>query len=269
MSQAENSAYQQVTKAAADKIASEIGSSSPDAARIIQKIFDRGVREQQSLDVIVGKSVEYLAIPTDNNLNDDNQATLDDDWLNMFSRLAGDATSDRMRDLWARVLAGEIRRPSSFTLSTLRFMSEMDAEIAEKFQKAVRIRTNEFDIINPDNVIGQDWLELHFLEEIGLLQGVSGGLAVKWEPENGIVCIRDDPYALIIESEEVVGYQNIHITRIGRQICSILPKEDETLALRHLAGVLVKQYGPIQLARVEPGNEGDEEITVRVIDVIS
>jgi Protein of unknown function (DUF2806) len=60
---------------------------------------------------------------------------IDDDWLNLFERYAEVASSDRLRDLWSRVLTGEIRKPQTFYLRTLRFISELDVETAALFEQ--------------------------------------------------------------------------------------------------------------------------------------
>lgn len=51
--------------------------------------------------------------------------SLDDDWLNAFARFAENASSDRLRALFGRILAGEIRRAGSYSLFTLDFLSKM------------------------------------------------------------------------------------------------------------------------------------------------
>lgn len=54
-----------------------------------------------------------------------------DDWLNLYSRYSQEASSDALQDTWARVLAGQIRKPGSISLKTLHFVSLLDKETAE------------------------------------------------------------------------------------------------------------------------------------------
>lgn len=56
--------------------------------------------------------------------------------MNSFMRFAEDASSDRLRDLFGRILAGQIFRPGAFCLTTLRTLSELDQAIATDFQIA-------------------------------------------------------------------------------------------------------------------------------------
>ena len=51
---------------------------------------------------------------------DEQEEEVDQDWLNHFGDYSERASSDNVRTLWASVLAGEIRKPGSFSLSTLR-----------------------------------------------------------------------------------------------------------------------------------------------------
>ena len=62
---------------------------------------------------IVEHAIEHLS---EGNSHEESQSIneeLDDDWLNYFEQYAEKASSERMQDLWARVLAGEIRKPTS------------------------------------------------------------------------------------------------------------------------------------------------------------
>src|SRR5208283_1459027 len=67
--------------------------------------------------------------------------------LNIFERYAEDASSETMRALWARVLAGEIRRPGQFSLRTLRFMSELDATTAKLFESYARAGERQIHVL--------------------------------------------------------------------------------------------------------------------------
>jgi hypothetical protein len=49
-----------------------------------------------------------------------------EDWLNVFSSYAENATSETLRAHWAHVLAGEIRSPGTFSLATLQLFSILD-----------------------------------------------------------------------------------------------------------------------------------------------
>jgi Protein of unknown function (DUF2806) len=79
---------------------------------------------------------------------------LDEDWINIFSGYAERASSERLRELWGRILAGEVRKPSSFAPTTLRVIAEMDAEIAREFQEVYRLSVRVCTRNNPTVCVG-------------------------------------------------------------------------------------------------------------------
>jgi Protein of unknown function (DUF2806) len=58
----------------------------------------------------------------------DAQAEIQDDWLNLFARLAEDKSSDDLRRLFGKVLAGEIKKPGSFSLRTIQILATVSKE---------------------------------------------------------------------------------------------------------------------------------------------
>ena len=192
---------------------------------------------------VVRKSIEYLAetdsaIPgSEESASED--AQLDDDWLNYFERYAEQASTERMRDLWARVLAGEIRKPQSFSLVTLRFMSELDKDIAEIFENETEHRMTEGFILKPDSaeLVGERLLNLSFLEEVGLLHNVSTGFSLPMEAgENRTFRLRQGKFVLCVGIEGKTKLSLIRITRIGREIVNVLPPPNDIEVLTRVEG---------------------------------
>lgn len=60
----------------------------------------------------------------------DAQSEIDDDWLNLFARLAEDKSSEELQGLFGRILGGEIRKPGSFSLRTIQFPSTLSKDDA-------------------------------------------------------------------------------------------------------------------------------------------
>lgn len=155
---------------------------------------------------------------------------LDEDWLNIFSRHADDASSARLQQLWGRILAGEIRKPGSFAPTTLRVIAELDADIASAFQKWAALAIGG-RLLKPDELSGPLLDELTFLEEVGLLQDVNGMLSVTMTPENGFVVIIGEKYGLrarVAPGHPKASLPVIMVTRVGRQIAQILPRQEIT-----------------------------------------
>jgi hypothetical protein len=98
--------------------------------RAAEAFIAKEIGHQHNRETIAFKAIEQLKETPDA------QTTKpDDDWLNMFARHAQEASSDRMQDLWGKILAGQLRTANAFSLQTLRFVSELDETTATLFEK--------------------------------------------------------------------------------------------------------------------------------------
>jgi len=102
----------------------------------------------------------------------------DSDWTARFFRIAEDITTEQMQTLWGKVLAGEVKRPGSFSLRTLDILKNISQKEAETFVRVARIAFvggNKVFVPNPDGGkfieehFGIGFLDLLLLREIGLL----------------------------------------------------------------------------------------------------
>lgn len=95
--------------------------------------------------------------------------SIDPAFANSFESYAEGADSDGLRERWARVLAGEVRQPGTFSARVLRIVDEMDPETAKLFEGFVQSR---FGNNIPMGLSG----ELAFLDRANL---VDAGLLVE------------------------------------------------------------------------------------------
>ena len=143
--------------------------------------------------------------------------------MNTFERFAEEASTERLQDMWARVLAGEIRRPQSFSLQTLRFVAELDQEIAELFEKHASGVLNA-DFIPDPPTEGNEFTELIRLQEFGLVSGAGGMLSktVKLHPGPAAVRYKSHSVLLFINKDVKLEIKCVLLTRVGRQIYKII-----------------------------------------------
>lgn len=103
----------------------------------------------------------------------------DSDWTARFFKIAEDITTEQMQTLWGKVLAGEVKRPGSFSLRTLDILKNISQKEAEIFVRlahmAFRGGNNTVFVPNPDREeflkenCHIEFLDLLLLREIGLL----------------------------------------------------------------------------------------------------
>ena len=119
----------------ADRVAEQMRLDPEYARRAISQFGNRILREQVNLDTITRKGIEELnrEMPTKDETASD--AEISDDWLACFEEEARKKSAEDSQIYFARLLAGEIRKPNSFSLKAVKTLGEMDQEIAKAFRR--------------------------------------------------------------------------------------------------------------------------------------
>ncbi|WP_274111717.1 DUF2806 domain-containing protein [Acidovorax benzenivorans] len=106
-----------------------------DAAGI--KFAERIVGKQKNLDAIANKAVHELSRRSPPEMTGDSTASaeISDDWMNTFEAEAENMSSDEMRNVFAKLLAGEVARPGSFSRRAIKVLGQMGNEEAELFAR--------------------------------------------------------------------------------------------------------------------------------------
>jgi len=85
------------------------------------------------------KNIENITQKAAQNLESEQKVSeepVDDDWTTRFFDYAEDISDEEMQDLWARILAGEVKKPKSYSLRTLELLRNLTKEEAQVFSKA-------------------------------------------------------------------------------------------------------------------------------------
>ena len=240
--------------AAAEKLAGAIDSHA-DAIRLIDELLTSQIHLLVNKKNVAKRAVDYLAAssfrPESEPKSDPTE--VDPDWLNHFGGYAEKASSEKVRDLWARVLAGEVRHPGSFSLTTLRLLAELDQQMASWFQEEIEFRIMGNYILRPHDYSGGRLERLVFLEEVGLLHHVAptGGIVHTFKPgPDGYVGVFEGDMCLRIHIDREVKVSVIPITRVGREIATILPPVDPRSIFRRLASALSGEVKSMDICRI-------------------
>ena len=240
-----------------DAIAKEVALKASNDPEVIERALSSLVaklyRGQINREEIAKKTIDNLNANNFSNIEQCQSASVygppnttgqnvDEDWLNMFAKYAEDASTEKMQDLWARVLAGEIRNPSRFSLRTLGFLSEFDSTIASLFEKYVPMvcsdDSNSFipigeETINNNILKYENLSNLLNLQDCGLLRGIEGFVSIVHKPPNiGVIPIGNHYSTYIIcqgikiiveiELNQTFSVRAIHLTQIAKDLISIL-----------------------------------------------
>lgn len=133
-----------INDALTDKMVEMIHADPALAERALERHLGSIGRRQENKEAVISLALEDLSqSPPNEDQNNAGPEALDDGFLNRFERVAEDATSDQLRERWARVLAAEIRQPGTFSAKVMRVVDEMDPTTASLFETTCKSRVGD------------------------------------------------------------------------------------------------------------------------------
>lgn len=207
-----------------------------------QKKANAAVVALETIDTI--KALPPLQETTEDASAGNPEVKIDDDWMNQFTRYAEDASSEQLQQIWGRVLAGEIRKPKSFSRHTLRFISELDKETAESCELIAQYVIKDWFLSNKKWHNGKLMLAILELRQLGIIEGGAvGGLQKNFTIHaDGFGGIAGKTWGLLVQAtpKTELSVPIYLLTRMGQQIMSLLKVADEAASLREVAENLNK-----------------------------
>ena len=98
------------------------------ANRIKQRLLTQEVRRQENIDQTVKEASEFLPESV-------SDTKPDSDWTTAFFNIVQDISSEDMRTLWAKILAGEVAEPGTYSRRTLEILKNLSPQEAKNFQR--------------------------------------------------------------------------------------------------------------------------------------
>jgi len=136
-----------------------------------ERILFREINKQKNID-----AVSLMAAKELENVNNISEESVDNDWTVRFFNIVENISDSDMQTLWARILAGEVKEPNSYSIHTLEFLRNMTKAEAELFtycaNYVIQNGANSF-IFNKDKVLVQNGLcfeKILELNDLGLIQ---------------------------------------------------------------------------------------------------
>lgn len=207
----------------------------PDATldqRVLSRIAYQEARKQTNIEQITHHAAEELR--DEQKINSERPNS---DWTARFFRIAEDITTDQMQMLWGKVLAGEVKRPGSYSLRALDLLKNITQQEAEMFVRVGQVSfTSGGKTFLPDPDNGK-YLEEHFglkftdillLREIDLL--VDSNLAFSLQPNDQdtqevFICGNTCVLVKRPKGTPKQAMQVIVFTEIGRQLLQLVERK--------------------------------------------
>ena len=137
---AESEARIKIIEENAVQIAGQMNVRPEYAQRAGNKFAEKIIREQVNLDKISAATINELNkaesdSSTDQTADSGEEKTVNDDWLNSFEEEARQKSTEDMQLLFGRILAGEIRKPGTYSIRTVKILGQLDQNVAILFKR--------------------------------------------------------------------------------------------------------------------------------------
>jgi uncharacterized repeat protein (TIGR03899 family) len=215
-------------------------------------------KRQKNIESITQKAAEDLE--SESVVSDD---PVDEDWTSRFFDYAEDISSADMQGLWGRILAGEIKKPKSYslrTLDTLRNLSTDEAEVFIKFGSlAIQSGGLAFLLNIKNEKLLEEEYQLKFtekllLEELGLLSTNDLQFELTKTDDHPIQTFFTCNSTIIIHEKLANKPEQqvpvLAFTKIGQELLQLVKAEPKTEYLQLLATKLNRNNGLLKYGNI-------------------
>lgn len=141
------------------------------AKRASSRLAFQEITKQQNIEAVVDNAYEELE-----KVESVSSDPVNPDWMIRFFNSVEDISDEDMQKIWGRILAGEIKRPSTYSYRTLEKLKNMTQQEAKHFQLVSSLAlqsANEKFILSDTNILKKynvDFTYLLELEDCGLIK---------------------------------------------------------------------------------------------------
>lgn len=152
------------------------------------------------------------------------------EWMNRFINAAGDISSDDLKKIWSKVLAGEVKEPSTFSLRTLECLRNMSCEDAVMFKEVCKYAVDNKYIYNEDSFLRKHmdlYNKILKLDECGLINSSGMIQEINTIDNETKIFVNFGKYVLVAESdtETEISLKHFPFTAAGRELCKIIDEQ--------------------------------------------
>ena len=216
-----------LTRAAIQHIEQNADSLGPRALAYGARRF---VKQQQNREAVAFEALEHLRLSPP---REQPKGEPSEDWLHVFSKLAENASSEKLRAHFAHVLESEIRKPGSISFVTLQMTSLLDDQLAKKIE---RMRPYILDGVNIPLIgkmtRGDYYSDLVALAGVGFVHIADHTFTVDDTDEGAPVEFALDQLVVRVPAIEIapgvrrtpkVTVPSIIVSQAGQELLSTLP----------------------------------------------
>jgi hypothetical protein len=241
-------------------------------------------RKQENREEVLRHAVEELAQSPDSMTGQPAAAqSLDDDWLNDFGRHAENVSTERMRNLFGRILAGEIRRPGSYSMFTMDLLAKIGNNEATAIVSIAPYIIENFFILTPRSQSVLTFELSSKLGALGIFTSTSiGSVSANYKFTTGIPniipgkysamlpSVSGRPLAFIATSEpKSISFPCSILTQVGKEVLSLHACDLEPVMLSEFASHLSSQDAELYLGDIASGSGVGQMALRRVVPPVT
>ena len=186
---------------------------------------------------------------------------IDHDWTAAFFSEVQDVSSDRMQEIWAKILTGEVERPGATSIQTLFILRVMSQRDADLFQRVNRFVLGKV-VVTEEEIIQRISDFPHFKEFLRLsdlnLFHIGALLQVNWKEEKDFSFgVRDMAFRMYRENQEKLdlSIRTYALTSPGTELYGVIEAELAPEYLGEFARYLNARGIVLATAQILSGDE--------------
>ena len=202
----------------------------------------------------------------------------DDDWITRFFSSAQDVSSQEMQELWGKILAGEIKKPGSYSLRTLDFVRNItkgEAQVLEKVGRLALLSGGDMAFVATHD---KTWLQKerniydsdHFLlSELGIMYPTDLGISLEF-PNLPEIALFGDDHLLLVKRGEIKSAIRMPIwkfTGIGLELLPLIQKPFDEHYFESIGKFMLSQKGEPAICKITQRHP-DNKVSYQVIKKI-
>lgn len=216
------------------------------AKRTGKRIAYQEMIKQENIEKIVDAAYDSLK-----DIHEIGEGEISREWMNRFINSAGDITTEELQLIWSKVLAGEVKNPTSFSLRTLECLRNLDVDDAKLFEKVCKLVIMNCSVINDDQILnnnGIKYSDILRLDDCGL---INCSPAITWNKsvtQKGCIVIDFDDYIFCAKSEkdtELIICQ-FPLTIAGRELYSIIGRKMKFEIVKDICSTINEKHKNIE-----------------------
>ena len=189
--------------------------------KIAQYVLERNKQKVENVEEIFSKAKRQFA--PDEQVSEE---PVEKDWMNRFLNIAEEISDEEMQDIWGRVLAGEIKKPKSYSLRTLEVLRNMSKDEASLLLKASTFQI-ALDLLSTES-FALSLMELIALEDIGVVCGEEL-IRTMTIPSTGIISFelnRKNRINIHASTGVKIKFKGIKLTKAGQEILTLIQEHN-------------------------------------------